>query len=442
MKYKIEYCCIFLIILINALLFLSTKAPLGLDAADFNYKMLYFYNNGVFRDAFNPSLLSINGAYSSFCGFILRFFIEKVSPAFLVPLYLGTLFLGYSLITFIFFKRGLLYQLFILIFFVVLNIKGLDIWFYYHLDKYFALFLTYFSIISYRLNARTGSISWCVLLILSSLAYPTIATFNFACACILTLHARKFATTVFLVGFSIIPILFKYLTLGPPTWTIFDPIVGYGIDGYLNFLKELSSRINLSIYNYIYLFLSFIFISLGFKSFDYLRLKKCLIELCLIFASVCCISTVTIVASLIITKYGLFMPSWEIFEYVTFPSILLLIYGVSLVIITTIFSRVQSWNSSLLGISFVLFLAAFLCKSILLTNGFRADGVIEVLNRYKDLDDKVQKNNGCIPKKELTRFEWVLMRTQFNADWLPSFNNNFSNPKDIIDRNFACSALK
>ena len=441
MKHQNYNYLIFLIVLINALLFLTTKAPLGLDPDDFNYKMLYFYNNGVFRDAFNPSLFSINGAYSSFCGAILRFFIEKVSPAFIVPLYLGTLFLGYSIVTFIFFKRNLLYQIFALIFFIILNIKGLDILFYYHLDKYFALFLTYFSIISFRLNARSGSFSWCVLLICSSIAYPTVAVFNFVCACILTLYIRTRAATIFLVGFSLLLILFKYLTLGVSTWTIFTPIVGDGIGGYLNFLRELSSRIDQNFYNYAYLFLSFIFISFSFRWFGYLRLKKCLIELFLIFSAVCCISLVTIIASLIFTRYGLFMPSWEIFEYVTFPSILLLIYSGFLLFITLIFSWAQPWNRALVALSFALFLSAFLHKSILLTNVFKNNGVIEVLNRYKDLDDRLKKNNGCIPKNELTRFDWVLMRTQFNAAWLPSFYINFSNPKDIIDRNFACAAI-
>jgi hypothetical protein len=439
----------YFLISLNCIFFLQTKNTIGIDGADFNYKILAFFSDALFHDAFNPELISINGLWQNILGHLI--FAKELIPtnyAKAVQIYQGTLFIPFTILVILIVRHSEKNLIPSLIFLSAAMMPGRDIWFAYHLDKYFSFFCLFlFFYMSNELEKKENKLNFFIMTA-GILSYPITVLIYFYASIIKLCNSSKVNKTTNVINFLFLTFLIiaiKHLSSGENTYLNFDPLANnYRIPHLASFFyTNLDFNLN-RIENFL---LSIIFLNLFFiinklnPSLIISKMTKSLITLFVICAGV-------ILINIFLKRIGYNVPIWQFISIQISAFWLLISVWVNYVVYKILEKKIKRYflkiklvricylNISLLSV--ILILLFF--KSALYNGAMRnsAEQEAEMQKKIEGIEVIYSENKKCIESKNLGPFGTVYVKLKYNEIRMLPFSHDFSNPKSQTEK--ACES--
>jgi hypothetical protein len=429
----------YFLISLNCIFFLQTKNTIGIDGGDFNYKILAFFSDALFHDAFNPELISINGLWQNIFGHLI--FAKELIPinyAKAVQIYQGTLFIPFTILIISIVRVSEENLIPSLIFLTAAMMPGRDIWFAYHLDKYFSFFCLFLFFSMQNKSEKNNKLN---LFIMTAgiLSYPITVLIYLYASIIKLCNSNTVNRLVNLMNFMFITFLvvaIKYFSSGENTYLNFDPLANnYRIPNLASFFYN-NLDINLNrIENFLLLI---IFLNLFFiinKINPTSMISKMVQSLITLFF----LSTAVILVNIFLKRIGFNVPIWQFINIQISAFWLLISVGVNYIIYKFLVKNTKKYFLKIELVS-IYFLNVFLLSVILFLLFFKSalhnaamrnspEQEAEMQNKIERIEAIYSENKHCIETKNLGPFGTAYIKLKYNENRMLPFSHDFSNPK-------------
>jgi hypothetical protein len=429
---------IFFLCAYNIIFFLQTTNTIAIDAGDFNYKILAFYSDSVFHDAFEPNLISINGLWQNLLGHL--FLAKELIPlnySHAVQVYQGILFLPFTIliITLVYLsKRNLIPSL---IFLTGVMMSGRDIWFVYHLDKHFSflcLFLYFYKINKPKEKGINKSDLF--IMIAGVLAYPITVLLYFYTSIIKLCNSSHLNISYNILDFLFITSLLfgiKYLSIGENTYLQFDPLGNnYRI---FNLAKFFYNYIEVNLDGSLNYLMSVILLN-AFFIVNKINTAPMIQKMVKSLIAILGISTIVILVNIFMRRIGFTVPIWQFLGIQILASWLLICVLINSLIFKILvktknkyllkYNIVKHYYISILLLSSIFIILFF--KSALYSEGIRKSSIQE-REMISKIEALYSENKECIESKNLGSFGSAYVRLKYNEKYIFPFSHDFANPK-------------
>jgi hypothetical protein len=425
----------------NIIFFLQAKNTVGIDAGDFNYKILAFYSESIFHDAFEPILISINGLWQNLLGHL--FLVKKLIPInypHAVQIYQGILFLPFTvlIITLVYLSNKNLIPS--LIFLTGVMMSGRDVWFAYHLDKHFSFFclFLYFYKINKKAENEINKYEF-IIMIAGILAYPiTVLLYLYGSMIRLCNSSHPNMSHNILNCLFIITLLLgiKYLSLGENTYLQFDPLGdNYRIP---NLFKFFFNHLDVNFAGSLNYLTSVILLNVFFI-INKINTAPVIRKMVKSLITILVISTIVILVNIFIRRIGFTVPIWQFLSIQILTFWLLVCALINslifklLVIIKNKYllenNMVQNHSVNSLLLSSIFIILCF--KSALYNEGIRKSHLQEreMTSQIKKIEVLYSENKECTESKNFGSFGSAYIRLKYNEKRILPFSHDFANPK-------------